>query len=284
MNKRMLKSAAVLTLVAVATPLATAVSAATVGPYSSTANVEFVKGTSPGTVNPTDPTLPLNPGPGPVNPPVGTNGLSIDFASNLYFGQQQVTAKTAFAHAQQSLDASNQPDGKTVPNFVQVTDVRGTFAGWNLSVNTDSTLHLTTVNPATTPEASDTTLGDYLTGATITFNGGYLASSNYSTAGAPTGVASLTLNNSPQNLMTAQSNQGVGTWIYGMGAGKSGQDASILAANNAAYQENGGASLAQTDVSTKSPITLNIPASTNAKAAAYTTNLIWTLSDTPTNQ
>lgn len=282
MKKSLLKSAAVLTAALIVTPAITQVASAATATYDSAANVQFVAGTTP--VNPLDPTNPdptnpkpgLNPDPVPVVP-----GLTIDYASSIDFGQNPVTAKTIYGQSDKWA-----ADGSTTrPDYVQVTDQRGTFAGWNLTLSQDSQLHLTSVDPTKTPEGSDITVGDYLTGATISFTGGYLAAdaNTYSATNAPTGVSDLTVSNAAQNLVTANANTGVGTWIYGIGAGKSGSTSDVLGANNAAYQENGGAQLAATATSTKSPITLTIPASTNVKAAAYTTNLLWTLSDTPTN-
>lgn len=61
----------------------------------------------------------------------------------------------------------------------------------------------------------------------------------------------------------------MGTWVYGLGA-------------NADYQENGGAHLGNEAVSTASPITLKVIAGTN-KATSYTTQLIWSLTNTPGN-
>lgn len=282
----MQKSASLLTCGLIIGPaIAQGVGAEDVQPYTSSGNVQFIAGSGPvDPINPTDPSVPVNPTDpdGKPQPPGGTGPLSIDFASSFYFGQQAVTTKKAYAHAQVISDVSNTPTS-TEPNYVQITDQRGTFEGWSLTVSTDSTLHLTTVDPTDTPETSDTTPGDYLTGATISFTGGYLANKNYTSANSPVGVSNLILNNSAQNLVTAQTNTGVGTWVYGFGNGISGQTQQTLNVNNLAYQEAGGTPLSAADVSTKSPIVLNIPDSTNPKAAAYTTNLIWTLSETPTN-
>ena len=81
-----------------------------------------------------------NPDPSiPVLPPVEvTKGLSLDFASSLSFGQQKIssTDEIYYAHGQKVLDGSGTVSG-IVPNYAQVTDVRGTFAGWTLSVATD---------------------------------------------------------------------------------------------------------------------------------------------------
>lgn len=274
MNKLILKSASLLTAAVVFVPVvAQTVSADTINPVNSTANVTFATDTTP-----TQPVDPTNPGvdvPGSVDPPTGESGpLSIDFASNLYFGTQSVTAKTAYAHAEKWADDTARP------LYVQVTDKRGTFAGWNLSVKQESTLHLTGV---TTPEASDTTLGDYLTGSQISFGGGYTAN-QYSSTGGPVVQSSFALNSGSQVVANAAANTGVGTWVYGFGTGASGTTSATLNANMTAYSDPINASVDRDSVATKSPVTLTIPASTNPSTkAAYTANLVWTLADTPSN-
>lgn len=103
--------------------------------YQSQANVELVKNADvkPVTpVNPTDPTDPLKPV-HPVHP--GTAGpLSIDYVSNLEFSRQKISGKDSVYYAQ--LDQLMDKNGKVgdYPNFVQITDNRGSNAGWKLTV------------------------------------------------------------------------------------------------------------------------------------------------------
>ena len=52
-------------------------------------------------------------------------------------------------------------------------DTRGNFAGWTLSVATDAQFHLDTVDPSVTDESS-AEVGDYLTGAQLSFSGGHV--------------------------------------------------------------------------------------------------------------
>ena len=83
--------------------------------------VDPVDPTNP--VKPVDPTDPSGPKPGTAGP------LSIDYASSLDFGSQKITSKDEIykAKAQKYLDKDNVE--KTGPNFVQVTDNRGTEKG-----------------------------------------------------------------------------------------------------------------------------------------------------------
>ncbi|WP_254558779.1 WxL domain-containing protein, partial [Salmonella enterica] len=76
------------------------------------------------------PVFPQNPDGSKPNP--GGNGsLTIDFASSFDFGNHKISNKdqTYLAKAQKYFDSE-----VLTPNYVQVTDRRGTFAGWNLKV------------------------------------------------------------------------------------------------------------------------------------------------------
>lgn len=267
MNKLVLKSVAALTVATFTGTVVTSVTSAAT--YDSSANLTLKAGNSVITpVDPTNPTVPLDPiNPDGSTPKPGTPGpLSIDYASSLSFGTQsiQATDATYYAHAQ----TINGSTTTTVPDYVQVTDNRGTFAGWTLSVNTDSQFHLTTIDPAKTSEDS-AAAGDYLSGAEISFSGGYTKGTSKATPSS-VNAASYAVGTSATTILGAKANEGMGTWVYGLG-------------DNSTYQENGGAPLANADVSSKSPIALKVPGTSVKKAAAYTTNLIWTLSETPAN-
>jgi hypothetical protein len=273
MNKIILKSTATLaTLMAIAPIAATSVFAADAN-YDTSGNVEFTTGDTGTTpVDPGNPGVtvdPENPNPtDPVAPPVVvTNGLSLDFASSLSFGQQKISSvnETYYAHGQKILDSTGAVSG-IVPDYAQVTDVRGTFAGWTLSVATDGQFREDSTDVNTTPEAG-APIGTYLSGAQLKFSKGV---SNGTVTGAnPSNVNASTfaLSTSDQVIMSAKANEGMGTWTYGLGSATD-YDASATDQNA---------------VATKSPITLTVPGSTAKKAAVYTTNLIWKLSDTPGN-
>ncbi|WP_342513754.1 WxL domain-containing protein [Sporosarcina sp. FSL K6-1522] len=114
--------------------------AAVAGNMNSQTDVTFIEDNeSVPPVNPTDPTDPVEPV-DPTDPTdphePGTPGpLSIDYVSNFHFGEQKLTGgdKTYYA----KLDKVKKvPSGEIidVPNYVQVTDNRGTNAGWKLKV------------------------------------------------------------------------------------------------------------------------------------------------------
>lgn len=255
----------------IATYGSTLVSAAT-AEYDSKSSVEFVGGTT--VTPPVDPenpdigipVVPIDPNNPPATLPPGTGGpLSIDFASSLAFGKQAITSKdeTYYAHPQEFAN------GNISENYVQVTDVRGTFAGWTLSVATDAQFHLDTVDPSVTDE-STAKVGDYLTGAELSFSGGHVVTaSGTSQTVYPQEVKTDTyvVSSADTVIMAAAENQGMGTWVYGLGK-ETDYDTSAISADA---------------VATKSPIKLSVPGATAKKTGTYTTNLNWKLSDTPAN-
>lgn len=105
------------------------------GTYDTKAKIEFIPaedGTDPvdpeepeTPVDPVDPTDPEGPGPGTPGP------LSIDYASSFQFGEQEITSRDrTYTAAPQTYNDST----KVGPNYVQVTDNRGTETGWSLQV------------------------------------------------------------------------------------------------------------------------------------------------------
>ena len=157
--------------------------------------VDPVDPTNP--VKPVDPTDPSGPKPGTAGP------LSIDYPSSLDFGSQKITSKDEIykAKAQKYLDKDNVE--KTGPNFVQVTDNRGTEKGWTLQMKQNSQF--------TTADA------DELTGAEITFKNGNVVTASDSEK--PTGQATIVADPSGdlKNVMSAKDGQGAGTYLLDWG-------------------------------------------------------------------
>lgn len=236
------------------------------GQFNSKGSVEFTPATTP-----TAPVSPLNPDPdkpiAPSNPDgsrpePGTAGpLSIDFASSLDFGSQQITSKTmsynASAQKYTDLDGKNATSG---PDFVQLTDNRGSFSGWTLSIKQDGQFK-TQNNVA-------------LDGATVSFNNAQHVAANGSTDGV-TALSNFTLNPNGATVPVmsgAAANTGTngtaGTHLLRFG------DANSLSTQDT----NGtGASRGTTDQAIK----LTVPGQTAKMAAKYATTFNWILSDTP---
>jgi hypothetical protein len=144
-------------------------------------------------VDPVDPTDPNGPNPGTAGP------LSIDFASSFQFGNQKITSETMDYYAGLQDFAS----GTSGPNYVQVTDKRGTQEGWSLSVVQNGQFK--------------TAEGDLLEGAALSIAAGKTTSVT-DMKYAPTVTASHTfVPDSEINLVNAPVGTGMGTWVYKFG-------------------------------------------------------------------
>lgn len=202
--------------------LATTASSAT-----SSATVTFTPGTEPTSpVDPDDPSKPLDPpgrGTGEAGP------LSIDYVPNITFGSQAISASQKVYNANE------------LKPFVQVTDIRGTGAGWNVIAKASS--------------FNDET-GDSLKGSTISFVGGYVISAN-SSASKPTAstLVVLTTDNAESTVLVAAENSGLGTWV------------------DRWYPT-------ETTASSNDNVTLTVPAG-SATAKTHTSTITWTLADAP---
>lgn len=225
---------------------------ATDNSVNTTGDVKFKEDTDP--VNPVDPVDPDNPL-DPVNPVNPTNGpLSLDYASSFHFGEQKISAKDETYYA--AFDkVKGSEDGQTVdkPNWVQVTDKRGTNAGWKLQVQQG--LQLTTGKAANEKE---------LKGAIISLSNPIVKTTSDNKAAAPTVSSTIKLvpgtksedgvvPGAAQDVMSAQKDQGMGTWVDVFGDETTGNQS----------------------------IALSVPgASEKVKDGKYTTELTWLLSDT----
>lgn len=156
-------------------------------------SIKFLEGGSESTnpVNPIDPDLPVEVDPVDPNNP-GTNNpgpLSIDFISNIQFGNNKINGKDTVYSA-----LNKSP-------YVQVTDVRGTEAGWELKVAASE--FTSTKNPK-----------DVLKGAELTFKNAAVKSASKGNVSQPPTSSDVTLINSDaQTIMNADENQGSGTWL-----------------------------------------------------------------------
>ncbi|XEO94508.1 WxL domain-containing protein [Latilactobacillus sakei] len=181
---------------------------------------------------------------GDVNFTQSATPLTIDRASNIRFGTQSISAK------EETYSAKLDNDGKTdVPNSVEITDIRGTNAGWKVQIAQGAQL-----------TAKDTA-AKKLTGAVITLDNINTTTDATNLAGAPTGGSKIVLvpgeSSKPGaafDVAVAQKDQGMGTWKANFGDTKSGAQS----------------------------IKLTVPGATEkAKDVTYETTLIWTLADTP---
>ncbi|MBO0468692.1 WxL domain-containing protein [Enterococcus plantarum] len=209
-------------------------------------------------VDPTDPSIPVTPidptdPTKPVDP--GTNGpLSLDYASSLSFSEQKITTKDKiyYADMQQLIDPEKGEEPYKSANYVQMTDLRGTLAGWSLSVQQNGQFK--------------TEDGDELKGAQLQFNHGKHAT--ISESAAPSQVQeTITLNadgtGSASNVMAAKVNEGGGTHILRFGS----DDAETPEESTIAKG-----------------VQLSVPGKSEKLLKKYATTLTWTISSIPTNE
>lgn len=164
----------------------------------------LIKPLDPLLPDPAKPVTPIDPT-DPSGPVAGTGGsLSLDFASGFQFGNQAISTRneTYYAKAQEYSDFDGVK--KVGPNYVQVTDIRGTGSGWHLAVK-----------QATQFQTAE---GQLLTGAEISFSQGEMVS-NLADDFAPIPVSSYTLPlNCEIDVVVANQNKGLGTWLYRFGS------------------------------------------------------------------
>ncbi|MDW5525552.1 WxL domain-containing protein [Carnobacterium maltaromaticum] len=135
---------------------------------------------NPNVPNPVDPTDPTNPGTGQTGP------LSIDYVSNIKFGEHKITGKDIAYKA------------KNANPFIQVTDLRGAGEGWHLSAKMSEFKSRNKV----------------LRGATLAFKDGVVkAGSKSNISLAPTKSDVLFDNDEGKPFMSAKDKGGRGTWL-----------------------------------------------------------------------
>ena len=203
----------------------------------SKASIQFLPGTGPvNPVDPEDPSTPLDPTDpnNPTDPGTGNDGaLTLDYVSSIDFGSHEVSSNTEVYSS-----TSKKP-------FIQVTDRRGTGAGWTV-----------------TASASQFTNGSAQTlqGAVLTFkNAEEVSTTLY---GAPTPETTVTLNadgTSSSKVVSAKVNTGLGTWVNRWFGATPNDTASLN--NN---------------------VTLTVPAG-SATVGSHEATITWTLTDAPGN-
>lgn len=197
-------------------------------------------------LNPDQPVTPTDPEGNEVDPDKGTPGpLSLDFASDFLFGTQKITTTNEnYYAALQSYKKQGSTELTSGPNYIQVTDKRGTQMGWVLSV--------------TQMAQFQTAENEPLEGASLSFANAMAVSAVDQTY-APTinegETETALIPGTATTIMTAAQKQGMGTWLYRLGDEKTGANS----------------------------VKLSIPGKSVKLAKEYTTTLTWTLASTPEN-
>jgi len=272
MNKIKLGSASVLAVVALAAATQT-VEAATVAP-STTSNpdVKFRQKTindenNNSLIEPENPTREDTIFPSSPNEDKrGTNRgpLVIDYVSDFHFGEQIMSGNNVTYYAQPASvynsadDAKNKQNGITVPNYIQVTDDRGTSAGWTLKVSQTKDF---TVDGKSVAAGTDD--GSALRGTTLHIQNLNSFKRDSNGAKLPTTFATgnaVALSNGQPETLFAGAKEGEGTGSI-----------AILA----------GSAKATPETASKS-ISLDVPGSIKKqKGVLYQAELTWNLEDTP---
>ncbi|WP_086329989.1 WxL domain-containing protein [Candidatus Enterococcus mansonii] len=197
-----------------------------------------------------DPTPPLNPkDPNehvevisdlPIKP--GTEGpLSVDFAPNVVFGEQEASEEDDVYYAQLTKVRKKSDDTvDEVPNYIQITDNRGKDNGWKLTVKQNGQLRN----------------GDHiLVGAEMMLKNVTLISPNDNKK--PIYTKDILLDpvaSQPIEVSKSDEKTGKGTWIIMFGSNLS---------------------------ESKKSIQIKVPGDTDKKRGKYTTSLTWELVDSP---
>lgn len=214
---------------------------------SSNAYITIEKYTGDGEqpVNPIDPNETVKPAPDTdgKNPhqPSTKGPLSLNYVSNLQFGSQEANGNDAVYQVKPDRVINSQEVEIEVPNFVQITDHRGTNSGWTLMVKQDEAFKNGTHS---------------LDGTELVFSSPILSSKSGKDNTSPTANATFTLTADGKSAMVmhAAADQGMGTWVDYFGK-------DLEAA--------------------KTGIQLKIPGDAKKVAGFYQTSLTWTLTDTP---
>ncbi|MHC5251649.1 WxL domain-containing protein [Listeria kieliensis] len=198
-------------------------------------------------VDPTDPAKTPEDGKGPLDPTKpggpteGTPGpLSIDYASSFDFGKQKISSTDeVYWAAPQKFGDESRGDG---PNYVQVTDNRGTEAGWTLKVKQQGQF----LSEQDKKE---------LTGAQLVFDNATVDTASVSARPSAPKTFTLTPDQDgvAEPIMAAQAGQGSGTYVLRFGD----------------------------DANAGDSVSLKVPGSTTKYKDKYSTTLLWTLEDTP---
>lgn len=174
----------------------------------------------------------------PIHPPTA-GPLSINYASDISFGKQEVTGtQQTFYATSDTLTKTETGETRQSPNLVQVTDLRGTAAGWTLSVRQNGPLK--------------NEKGTNLSGATLSVSA-YSVKSQHGEADIVTKVKEQVLDESgsKQAIVTTPKGSGMGTWNVYVGA----------------------------EGDTSKAVKLVVPKDQPKESGKYTTSLTWLLED-----
>lgn len=159
--------------------------------FQSDATITFTEGEgAPPVLDPTDPTEPFQPGIQPGDPSddptIDTGPLTLDYVSSLDFGSQPIESTVMIY------------ESTIIRPFIQVTDRRGTGAGWHVTAQLSEFTDGTT---ATLP------------GAILTLTNGSVISPTYGSEPSAVDPVILNAGGDAMIVVNAGENEGLGSWI-----------------------------------------------------------------------
>lgn len=162
----------------------------------------------------------------PIHPPTA-GPLSINYASNVSFGTQKATDSQRTFYAEPDILTKTETGvTRQSPNFVQVTDLRGTGTGWTLSVRQNGPLQ--------------NEKGTALSGAILSVSA-VRVKSQHGESDIVTELKEKRLdeNGSKQAVITSPEGTGMGTWNVYLGSENDATKAIKLVVPNDQPKENG---------------------------------------------
>lgn len=215
--------------------------------------IQFLEGDDvPVIVDPggTEPLVPYPPGqPGTPGP------LSIDFVSSFHFGSNEITAKDESYSALAQEVRDKEGHQSFMPNFMQVTDQRGTGFGWDVTVRQLD--QLMSDADVEYPELTGSSLK--LTNPLIKAKGSQTG--QQVNKKAPTSTDEVIIQPQVETLiLSAKEKAGLGTWSTQWG-------------DTLIEEQDGNKDL----VKKSTDIQLQVPGKTPKSATDYQATLVWTI-------
>lgn len=148
-------------------------------------------------IDPTDPSLPEEPGGGEEVDPV-----SINYSSSWNFEIHQISNTDQIYSIHKDVLQMSDGQKKEVPNFIQITDNSGKCEGWNLTIQQDYQFQHE---------------NDILDGASVTVKEPKIIALNDGKAPQTLGDVTLPPDGTAVPLVVAKEGQGTGTWLIVFG-------------------------------------------------------------------
>ena len=213
--------------------------------------------------------------PGTVIDPGGspsTDGLlRIEFVPQLNFSQNAISTEDQTYQANAQLFLSDTgPRG----NFIQVSDYRGTGAGWTLQLRQE------------TQFKNETAVNKELNGAVLSFDKSWTNSTRDSSEAPIVSKETIRIDNIGQTYQLAEAKKGTGqsTWLIEFGASienTNGQENTLSPRLDLAGNPVTDADYNNQPIYQNSAVTLFVPGKTVKEPVHYQTVLTWILSELP---